>query len=444
MSDLIRFVAALALGAMLLPGVVLAQVQPPSRPGIDAPELAAVGAYAVGTTSEVLDLGPRPLLVVEGGDLKAIPGTRHIGLRIWYPADPIRGAEPATYTHTMRLAATAPITFTIPALAIENAPAHAGRFPLVVVSHGLGGWDTALSFLTENLASKGYIVVSIDHQDQPVLDLADALSSLANVVYNRAHDQRAAIHHLLDAAKAGAPGYATHIDAAHVGLIGYSMGGFGAIATAGANYDVTTPAVGNLPDGLAEPTAAPDTGVANALQAVVLIAPWGAQTGERGFSPEGLAQIKVPVLMFDGDQDDVAMYADGIGWIFDRLTGTDRHLVVFRGARHGIAGNPPPREVRENRTALAYFVDNVWRWDRLTGVQTHFITAFLDAHLKSDAAKQRYLDTPTPVAEDGSWPQTFGAPDLPIYAGDGQPNYWRGFQRRSAVGLDMRVKAKGE
>jgi predicted dienelactone hydrolase len=438
----LRLPAILASAALLMPSP--APAQPPSRPGVDAPELAALGPYAVGTTHQMLDLGSRPLLVADGAGLKAVPGTRRIGLRVWYPADPAKGAKPASYTHTMRLAASAPITFAIPALAVENATPHPGRYPLVVVSHGLGGWDTALSFLTENLASKGYIVAAIDHQDEPVLNLAGMLSSLGNVVYNRANDQRFAIRHLLAAAKTSAPGYAAHIDPAHVGLIGYSMGGFGAVATAGANYDTTTPAVGNLPDGLAGPTAAPDPVVADALDAVVLIAPWGAQTGERGFSPEGLAQIKAPVLMFDGDQDDVAMYADGIGWIFDRLTGTDRRLVVFRGARHGIAGNPQPPEVRQNPTALAYFVDNVWRWDRLSGVQTHFITAFLDANLKGDAAKQRYLDTPTVVAEDGTWPQTFGAPDLPVYAGDGQPNYWRGFQRRSAVGLEMRVKGKGE
>lgn len=442
MLQISRRIAALGLIALLAPALSLAQ--PPSRPGVDAPELAALGAFAVGTTYETLDLGPRPLLVADGASLKAVPGTRQIGLRVWYPADPAKGAQPAIYTHTMRLAASAPISYTIAAIAVENAPPHAGRYPLVVVSHGLGGWDTALSDLTENLASKGYIVAAIDHADEPVLTLAGALSSLANVVYNRAHDQRVVIHRLLDAAKASPTGYAAHIDPAHVGLIGYSMGGFGAVATAGANYDVTTPAVGNLPDGLAGPTAAPDPAAAAALQAVVLIAPWGAQTGERGFSPEGLAQITAPVLMFDGDQDDVAMYADGVGWMFDRMTGTDRRLLVFRGARHGIAGNPPPPEVRQNLTALAYFVDNVWRWDRLSGIQTHFITAFLDAHLKGDAAKQRYLDTPTLVAEDGTWPQTFGAANLPVYAGDGQPDYWRGFQRRSAVGMNMRVKAKGE
>ena len=424
------------------PGV--AQPRAPSQPGVDAPELAALGPYAVGTIYETLDLGPRALLVADAAGLKAVPGTRQIGLRVSYPATLPKGAKPAVYAHTMRLAASAPIPFTIPAIAVENAAPIAGRFPLVVVSHGLGGWDTALSFLTENLASKGYVVAAIDHMDTPVLDMAGMLSSLGNVVYNRAHDQRVVIRRLMAAATATQTGYAAHIDPAHIGLIGYSMGGFGAVATAGANYDTTTPAVGNLPAGLPAETAAPDTVVADALQAVVLIAPWGAQTGERGFSPQGLAQVKAPILLFDGDQDDVAMYADGVGWVFDRLTGTQRHLVVFRGARHGIAGNPPPPEARQNPTALAYFVDNVWRWDRLSGIQTHFVTAFLDAHLKGDAAKLKYLDTPTLASEDGAWPQAFGSPDLPRYAGDGQPNYWRGFQRRSAVGLDMRRKAKGE
>ena len=42
-----------------------------------------------------------------------------------------------------------------------------GRFPLIVVSHGRSNPTIGLSWLTENLASKGYVVAAIRHEDLP-------------------------------------------------------------------------------------------------------------------------------------------------------------------------------------------------------------------------------------------------------------------------------------
>ena len=46
----------------------------------------------------------------------------------------------------------------------------AGRFPLVIVSHGYSNADVAMSWLGENLASKGYVVAAIRHDDPPITD----------------------------------------------------------------------------------------------------------------------------------------------------------------------------------------------------------------------------------------------------------------------------------
>ncbi len=60
----------------------------------------------------------------------------------------------------------APKTFLVPGKALRDAPPAAGeRFPLVIVSHGYPGSRTFLTYLTENLASKGYVVAAIDHTD---------------------------------------------------------------------------------------------------------------------------------------------------------------------------------------------------------------------------------------------------------------------------------------
>ena len=48
---------------------------------------------------------------------------------------------------------------------LRGATPVAGRNPLVVVSHGYGNVTAGLSWLGENLASKGYVVAAIRHED---------------------------------------------------------------------------------------------------------------------------------------------------------------------------------------------------------------------------------------------------------------------------------------
>lgn len=44
-----------------------------------------------------------------------------------------------------------------------NVPVADGAHPVVVVSHGFTGTFTNYTFLTEDLASRGYVVASVDH-----------------------------------------------------------------------------------------------------------------------------------------------------------------------------------------------------------------------------------------------------------------------------------------
>jgi predicted dienelactone hydrolase len=50
----------------------------------------------------------------------------------------------------------------------------------VVVSHGYPGSRYLLAYLCENLASKGYVVVSIDHTDSTYRDVASFVSTVVN------------------------------------------------------------------------------------------------------------------------------------------------------------------------------------------------------------------------------------------------------------------------
>ena len=56
-----------------------------------------------------------------------------------------------------------PFTFMGRASRDAEPDASGGAYPLVIVSHGYLGSRLLLTYLTENLASKGYVVVAIDH-----------------------------------------------------------------------------------------------------------------------------------------------------------------------------------------------------------------------------------------------------------------------------------------
>ncbi len=60
-----------------------------------------------------------------------------------------------------------------------------GAFPLVIISHGYPGNRLLLSHMGENLASKGFVVASIDHKDSTY----DDQKAFASTLYNRPFDQ---------------------------------------------------------------------------------------------------------------------------------------------------------------------------------------------------------------------------------------------------------------
>jgi len=441
------YLASLALvGLSALP--IANAATAPSQPGISAPELARLGPYMVGTATTVLNFPGRVRITaasMSGGNLPV--QERKLTVRFWYPAQSVEKPERARYSHLHVRPGKGPIDSETPGIAVPDAlPIAEKRFPLVVVSHGYGGWDTFLSNLTENLASKGYVVAAIDHADAPFNSMLEFQLSFGNVLLDRAQDQRQTIATLLRQAKTDKTGIATRIDPDQVALIGYSMGGFGALTTAGAAYDARSSTVMQLPGEAQAAMLAADPGLAQHIKALVAVAPWGGQPANRSWTASALGRIKAPVLMIDGDGDDIVDFKHGVSWIFDQMTGTDRHMLVFRNARHNVVGNPAPPEVIDSGDfkTMEYFSDPVWQTERINGINQHFITAFLDWKLKGVASNADYLNTPTVNADDGEWPTAFLEQTGSKTAGADQPKYWRGFQRRWALGLELHRARAGE
>ena len=182
---------------------------------------------------------------------------------------------------------------------------------MVVISHGYPGNRFLLSHLAENLATKGYVVASIDHTDSTYNDQAKFGSTLVN----RSLDQTFVLNEIDRLSKDAASFLNGIADASNAGLVGYSMGGYGAVITAGGGVtEASTKYEWGAPDGTlaihqagsATHEALPDP----RYKAAIAFAPWGM---ERGFwDAEGLKGIEIPMFFVQGANE-----ADGRAVLFD-------------------------------------------------------------------------------------------------------------------------------
>jgi predicted dienelactone hydrolase len=121
------------------------------------------GAYAIGTMRfEVTE--------PEWLDPSApSPTARKPGVQAWYPAE--RSTSPTEpYLDDALRAALAALMhvpkFLLPqnpSFSVPNAPAVPGRYPVIIFNHGLGSFQKQSTSLLEELASHGYVVLSIGH-----------------------------------------------------------------------------------------------------------------------------------------------------------------------------------------------------------------------------------------------------------------------------------------
>jgi predicted dienelactone hydrolase len=433
-----RRIAAAALVQALIAAPLAVAADLPSRPGIDAPELARLGEHAVGvrtlsfTQPGQVSLWPLP----DAGNPPA-RGDRVLVVDLWYPAKPVAGATAEPYRGNLVSEPPAPPAgFTIPALAVRDAPAVPGPHPLVVLSHGYGNVTAVFSWLTENLASKGYVVAAIRHDDPPITRREGfpqlLLRRPLDIVFVTAQLQASLAAEDL-------------IDPARTALIGYSVGGYGVLTAAGAQLSPDGGAVKMVPGDQLAPYArggaAAGTLAVPGLRAVVALAPAG-HAPLAAWGEEGLRGIAAPLFMIAGDHDLTVDYATSARAIFDRASATTRYLLTYKGAGHAIGFGPAPPAMRRALWDQDWFEDPVWRKERLTGINLHFITAFLDLYVKGDGSRAAYLDGLVPESDAGRWETP--PPRWDAYSpGDGGITVWKGFQRRHATGMQLLRAASG-
>lgn len=368
-----------------------------------APELAAYGASPVGVRR--LDLvNPNQIdiraLYPVGEKPAVLPRyDRPLTVEMWYPA--AQGATGSTAIDTILRDGITPVTLQGQAIRDAAPDAAAGPLPLVLMSHGYPGNRFLMSHLAENIASKGYVVASIDHTDS----VYDDIGPFGSTLVNRPLDQLFVLDEMARLNADATSGFGGLIDADNTGLIGYSMGGYGAIITAGGG--VTEASVTNRfappHETLAIHEAGSDTHEAlpdPRIKTAVAIGPWGMNTGF--FDDEGLAGIDIPMLFMAGSNDTVSRYEEGVRAIWEGATGVDRALLTFEGAGHNAAAPIPVPAEAVGTPFAAHYTDPVWDTVRMNNIAQHFVTAWMDTELKGALDRAAYLDL-DPIGRRGTW-----------------------------------------
>ena len=442
LNALLRTALTVGLG---LAGTASAQDNRIDTIRADAPVLAKYGSLGIGVKTLTFT-NPRQLDVVKSKAGEPAPTyDRPLTVEVWYPgkatdAPSTTPAAPANgqYRTFIRDGKTETI---LSGTATRNAAADpsGAPYPLVIISHGYPGNRFLLSHLAENLASKGYVVASIDHTDSTYNDQA----AFGSTLLNRPLDQLFVLNEMAGLNANDASGTLKGlVNANNTALIGYSMGGYGVVNAIGGGFTAASVASTLAPpNGVLAArqagTAAHTASMDSRIKAAVAFAPWG---WNRGFwDAQGLSGIKTPVFYVAGSVDDVSGYSPGIRNIYEGSVNAQRYLLTFENANHNAgAPMPAPKEAMNPpqgvTTAPAnHYIDAVWDNVRMNNIAQHFTTAFLAKFLKNDTSMDPYLNL-VENAKDGKWSaETDGK-----FKAD--HTYWAGFPNRTAAGLRLEQK----
>jgi predicted dienelactone hydrolase len=342
-----------------------------SRP--DAPPLATRGNHKVGVKTLQLTDSSR---------------NRNLRLEVWYPANlEVNQSEQTSYK-----AVIGSTKFDLAGLAARDASLESGNFPLVILSHGQPGSRFMMSYLTEHLASRGFVVAAIDHTSSTYDDLTP--ESYVSSLIDRPLD----ILFSISEVAANIP----NADANNVALFGYSYGGYSSLNAAGigldqANLEAYSKASNNEGPSFALPHFDALTKIRGKdmikpdprVKALFVMAPYGIPW----LSPEQFASMSIPFFVACGRDDDIAVYERDAAVAFKLSGSKPKYLLTLEAALHNPFSNHPPLEARANFKDFERWFEPVWDRERLNDITKHFATAFLNQSLKQDGSAAQYLQT---------------------------------------------------
>jgi len=258
-------------------------------------------------------------------------------------------------------------------------PVMAGKYPVVVFSHGAGASDTCCESLTRHWATYGYITLQPIHDDS----VAQRLSSddenarfpqaVREALKNPAlwESRPRDISFLLDslgALQKRVAGLNGKIDTSRIGVAGHSMGSYTAEAIAGAFVDLP----GRPGQNFSDPRA----------KAILCLSPQGP--GQFGLTAHSFGNISLPFMGITGSLDNLGPLANA-AWHkipFDRSQPGDKYEVFIQGASHmSFITAETVNSARSSQAAA------------ILGYTNSASLAFWDAYLKDDPGAKQFLQS---------------------------------------------------
>jgi len=240
---------------------------------------------------------------------------------IWYPTT--ESPQPTTFIGGVLLSVA------------KNGPVRGTSLPVVVMSHGNNGSALSHADLAMALASAGYVVAAPTHIGD---NYADQSRQSSPTLFNQRADQMRATVDFLTSAWSGKG----HVDSRRIGAYGMSAGGFTALTLVGARPDLMKISTHcrQAPEFVCDvlrQTKSPlinDAGQAMPFVVDTRIRSVVAAAPGLGFTlANGLADVRAPVQLWWGSNDETVPYASNAKVIADGLAGrVEAH--ELQGARH--------------------------------------------------------------------------------------------------------------
>jgi predicted dienelactone hydrolase len=258
-------------------------------------------------------------------------------------------------------------------------PAAAGKYPVIVFSHGAGGSLTCCDSLTRHWATYGYITLQPTHDDSVVARrstgdegvrfpqaVREALKT-PSLWESRPQDISFLLDSLPELQKRIA-GLSDKVDTSRIGVAGHSMGSYTAEAVGGALVDLP----GRVSTSFADSRA----------RAVLCLSPQGP--GQFGLSTHSFEKMALPFMGITGSLDNLGPLANA-AWHktpFDRSPAGDKFEVFIQGANHmSFITDETPVATHSSRAAA------------ILGYTNSASLAFWDAYLKNDSAAKQFLQS---------------------------------------------------
>lgn len=288
--------------------------------------------------------------------------------------------------------------------------------PLVVISHGLGGNRSTLSYLAEHLASHGLAVAVVEHAGSSEEQVSALLSGRAREGVDPEEMIRrpTAIQTVLDELEVITQQDSilrNRLNLQRVGVLGQSMGAYTTLALAGATINLDR-LEKNCPPQVAQ------LNISLLLQCLVPSLPMPLPTlydnrikagfainslNSAVFGPEGFANIEVPVMMVSGSADTVTPALTEQIRPFTWLESPERYLLMMEGGTHFSTIFDPQatdESVPVPERAIGPNPDLAQRYIKVMSV------AFFKTYLTNDTSYRQYLSS--------AYVAALSQPDIPL------------------------------